>query len=369
MVSSSTTSGSTITAYYGSTKIVSHDSSWSVHRFIIDCCIFFLLFIISSASTSSPESTSSSFPFVINAVDAAFTTSFPSSTSSPPKTLTVNNKNNHNRERNNYHRQSSYPPQHDPSPAPTSLFRSSSVRRLSSADSSSGIRGGSSSGLAEQKEYKSEASNLFGNIRVPAALFAGASAGAAFAMPIGSGTFKVELSKRVYALLMMSSLTFEIIAVVVSTLVVASMSTTTSFPKTSSLEDLLDQHYQFEWVTTRFHFLSGVLLFILGIGIRAWVSISCPIIARAALGTVLTGTLMCVAFVEDSSTTSLYTEGDDSRNSSLMNGVLALPWNYLKLLFDKAKTRPLFAIAMAMGLATSAYTVAKIPHIISWLNQ
>ena len=38
----------------------------------------------------------------------------------------------------------------------------------------------------ELKDYKSEASSLFGNIRVPAALFAGASAGAAFAMPVAA---------------------------------------------------------------------------------------------------------------------------------------------------------------------------------------
>ena len=42
--------------------------------------------------------------------------------------------------------------------------------------------GGGSSEAAELKDYGSEMSALFGNIRIPAALFAGASAGAAFAM-------------------------------------------------------------------------------------------------------------------------------------------------------------------------------------------
>ena len=75
----------------------------------------------------------------------------------------------------------------------------------------------SSDAASVRKDYSSEAAGLFGNVRIPAALFAGAAAGAAFALPLGvSEGLKVGLVKRLYALLMMGSLSSEIVAVVVS---------------------------------------------------------------------------------------------------------------------------------------------------------
>jgi len=82
------------------------------------------------------------------------------------------------------------------------------------------LRGGGIDNInnVELKSYASEASNLFGNLRVPASLFAGASVGAAFAMPIdGPEGLKIGLVKRLYALLMISSLACQVVVVVVTT--------------------------------------------------------------------------------------------------------------------------------------------------------
>eukprot|EP00571_Detonula_confervacea_P009945 CAMPEP_0172302274 /NCGR_PEP_ID=MMETSP1058-20130122/4002_1 /TAXON_ID=83371 /ORGANISM="Detonula confervacea, Strain CCMP 353" /LENGTH=184 /DNA_ID=CAMNT_0013012697 /DNA_START=35 /DNA_END=586 /DNA_ORIENTATION=- len=120
--------------------------------------------------------------------------------------------------------------------------------------SSTALRGGDisshntdNSDDAELKSYASEASGLFGILRVPAALFAGASAGAAFAMPIASTEgLKIGMVKRLYALLMISSLASQIVVVFVSTLTMGAM--TLGFAhKTKSVGDLLDREYSLEW--------------------------------------------------------------------------------------------------------------------------
>jgi hypothetical protein len=214
---------------------------------------------------------------------------------------------------------------------------------------------------AELKDFRGEASNLFGNVRIPAALFAGASTGASFAMPLAASEgLRLGLVKRVYALLMMAALSSAIVAVVVSTLTVGSLSTHTT-PKTYSVNELIREHFELEWASTRFHFLSGVLYFIVGIGLRAWVSISCPVIAKAAVGTILSCTLLCVAFIQDAET--------KSQSTSCMDGVLQLPLSYFTALFRRARTRPLFTAALVVSLTTWGYTLANIPHVIQYLNK
>jgi hypothetical protein len=215
---------------------------------------------------------------------------------------------------------------------------------------------------AELKDFRGDASNLFGNVRIPAALFAGASTGASFAMPLAASEgLRLGLVKRVYALLMMAALSSAIVAVVVSTLTVGSLSTHAT-PKTYSVNELIRQHYELEWASTRFHFFSGVLYFIVGIGLRAWVSIACPVIAKAAVGIISSCTLLCVAFIQEAETKK-------GPSASCMDGVLQLPLRYCAALFRRARTRPLFTAALVMSLTTWGYTLANIPHVIHFLNK
>ena len=210
---------------------------------------------------------------------------------------------------------------------------------------------------SDLKDYRAEASSLFGNVRIPAALFAGASAGAAFAMPLGAADgLKLGLVKRVYALLMMTALSSQIVAVVISTLAVGALATKQS-SMTESVAALLKEYYDLEWTGARWHFLSGVLMFVLGIGLRAWVTIHCPIIAVAALGIIASGSLLCTAFMEEMQ------QGD------VLDGIFKLPFRYMKLLWQRAKGKPLFAMAFAVSAVTNVYILVKLPHIIGYLTS
>lgn len=213
---------------------------------------------------------------------------------------------------------------------------------------------------AELKDYSGEASGLFGNVRIPAALFAGASAGAAFAMPLGHGAeaFRVAMVKRVYALLMMGSLSSQILAVVIATLAVGSLATSESKNPTSSVAQLIRDKYHLEWIGTRWHFLSGVLMFVVGLGLRAWVTISCPVFAKAALGVIVSSALLCVAFIEHS-----------QQGGELLDGFVKLPFKYIQLFLERAKGNPLFALAFVAGAVTNIYILAKVPHIVHYLSS
>ena len=63
-------------------------------------------------------------------------------------------------------------------------FTQPAMRTRSAATS---LRSGATQQSGELKDYAGAAGGLFGTYRIPASLFAGASAGAAFAMPIVLG--------------------------------------------------------------------------------------------------------------------------------------------------------------------------------------
>jgi hypothetical protein len=245
------------------------------------------------------------------------------------------------------------------SPPPASSFH---VKTLSSAAAADREKNDSAPDV-ELMEHKAEASNLFGNVRIPAALFAGASAGAAFALPITPSVgVRLGLVQRLYSLLMMGALSYQILAVVVSTLAVASLATR-KCPLTASVGALLQQEYELEWVAVRFHFLCGLIMFITGIGLRAWIAIACPVIAKAALGVILSSAALCVAFIQDVE----QHQADDC--GCLLDGVVKLPTKYLSLLAKKSMQKPLFAIALIGMLLTSTHIVVNIPHVVQWLAK
>ncbi|CAB9496768.1 expressed unknown protein [Seminavis robusta] len=218
-----------------------------------------------------------------------------------------------------------------------------------------------------KQDFSGEAATLFGGIRIPAALFAGASAGAAFAMPISataSEGLKVGLVKRIYALLMMATLTSQIIAIVVGTVASSALANKCPFVKTASVSEFLNANYPLEWAACRFHFLSGVLLFVLGVGMRAWITVACPVFAKASLGAVITTSLLCVAFVQD-----LYERIDGFTGCGQVDSFYNLPIRYLRLLAQKALKKPMFAAAFVSMLATYGYLFFQAPHVIRYLTS
>lgn len=208
------------------------------------------------------------------------------------------------------------------------------------------------------KDYSNEAASLFGNVRIPAALFAGAAAGSAFALPLSAGVtegLKVEMVKRLYALLMMGALSAEIVAVVVSTLTMGALATQSTLRKTTSLGAFLDDFYNLEWISTRMHFLSGIMFFSVGTGLRAWITIGCPIIAKAALGIILSSSLLCLSFW-------IPLEGD-----SFLDGVFKLPLKYVGALWQRSKKSGMFAATLTLTFTTMLYILGNIPHIYYYL--
>jgi len=214
--------------------------------------------------------------------------------------------------------------------------------------------------LLQQKDYSGEAANLLGNLRIPAALFAGAAAGGAFALPLVTGEgLQVGMVKRLYALLMVGALSAQVIAITVATVTMADMSAaSTTTKKTRSVAEYLNQNYDLEWVTARLHFLSGMLLFVIGSGLRAWITIGCPVIAKVALGIIVSGTLLALSFIDSV-----------ERAQFSKKGMIALPVRFVKLLLERVRKfeGPWFLASLVSAVVTAVYLVSKLEHITSYL--
>ena len=165
-----------------------------------------------------------------------------------------------------------------------------------------------SGATGELKDYAGAAGGLFGTYRIPASLFAGASAGAAFAMPILAGeaatlgsvvsvdSFSGRVDgvkgtpsrherqrgvsprfrshryvKRIYAALMISSLVCQLQVIVVSTVALERLSR--AYDKETSVEAFMRRYFDLEWIAVRLNFFVGVLSFVTAIGLRAWQTI------------------------------------------------------------------------------------------------
>ena len=101
---------------------------------------------------------------------------------------------------------------------------------------------------AETKDFSGEASNLFNNIRTPAALVAGASFGAAFALqPVSGESLAVGLCKRVYLLISVGAVSAELISVLVSSTTLGRLGSEGKRSASSgSVVDFLTEHYELE---------------------------------------------------------------------------------------------------------------------------
>ena len=111
----------------------------------------------------------------------------------------------------------------------------------------------------------SSAKEMFGNMRTPSALIAGAAVGLAF----GEAPKLEGLAYAVYPLLAAATLGSELIAVVWSTAAVAMLEK--SAPGLGSFTDtfeLLEQHFKLEWAGCNVHFFGGLLSLAGMLGIR-----------------------------------------------------------------------------------------------------
>jgi hypothetical protein len=196
---------------------------------------------------------------------------------------------------------------------------------------------------------------LFGNLRIPASLLAGASLGSAFSLPLaGTDGLKLGTVKRVYALFMMGSLSSMLLTVLVSTVCMNDIAL--SPPRyAKSVGDYIDQNYGLEWMAARTNFIWGNVVFVVGSMLRMWVWMSCPIIADGVLGIMGSLTIISLSIVlEFTRRQTGQTVMQQTKKS--MNMVLArMQKNYL------------FGVGAVMWMTTVAYLSAKTPHMMQFL--
>ncbi len=228
-------------------------------------------------------------------------------------------------------------------------------------------RGGGGESKEGSKDYGGDVASLFGNFRIPASLFAGASAGAAFAMPIGAAEegLRIGFVKRYYALLMIGSLSSQLITIIVSTAAMVTISSCgNSRPKTSSVGELLNQNFELEWTAARLFFNAGLMMFAAGAGLRSWISIGCPVFANAALGFILSSTILCIAFMREMERALMV---DDEGNHTSSN-LFTICLRFVSLLVKHSRQQPLFALSALIASITGGYIILKTPHIIHYLT-
>jgi len=219
------------------------------------------------------------------------------------------------------------------------------------------LRGGKVSAETAVKDFRGEATNKFNNLRTPAALIAGASLGACFALqPAAGDALPVAIAKRGHLLLGVVAFSAELISVLVSSLTIGQLgSGSASGAEHADVAAFMDAEYELEWITTEFNFLVGLLGFTCMLGLRAWVAFSCPLFAKIAAGIVTSAVLLMLSFTQDS-----------TKHFSLPSMGL----RYFTLILAKAwaqKSLLLFA-ALAVG-GTSLGGLAKALYIMGTGNM
>ena len=287
---------------------------------------------------------------------------------------------------------------------------------LSSSSKTAADRHRAGAGVVQSapQDYRNDASRLFNTIRIPATVLAVAAASSAFAVHIQRrDTVRVGIAKRLYYLCMVGATASHSIALVVATVTGIELSTDHHDGDqylTSTIHDLLhtSQYFKLEWLAVRVHYWLGIGLFLLGVGtssrgapfflvlslspsfvlltrvyyffrchyillragwlagwllpvfsvpgIRAYISIACPIIAKSAMGIVVSALLVCGAFVSKTQRHRARYIDRQERN---------IPLTYLQTLIETSTQYPIFGIALVLVVMTKLYIVYHIPHIIT----
>lgn len=244
----------------------------------------------------------------------------------------------------------------------TQLSRFGLHEKNDPASTTAAIRGGDGGDDdddVELKECCAQVAGMFGNLRIPASLIAGASLGSAFALPmLESDGFKVGFAKRIYAFSMISTLGSMLLVVIISTIVMNDISLC---PKrlSKSVGDYVNENYTLEWMLVKSNFYYGALSFVVGSGFRAWISIACPVVGRGVIGILVSLTLICQSYLIEK--TKGHTPGETSIRKMVVR--------FVKEIGAKSKANPLFGAGAITWLATVTYLVIKFPHIYLYLSK
>jgi hypothetical protein len=234
------------------------------------------------------------------------------------------------------------------------------IRSAAIIDDTTAIRGISIAADDEDEEladYGPKVSNIFGNLRIPASLIAGASLASAFAMPLAATDgLKLGTVKRLYSLVMMGTMSSMLLTVLISTMCMNDIDM--SPPRRAKyVKDYIEHNYALEWMLTKTHFMWGNVIFILGSMLRAWVFLECPIIADGILGVMGSLALVSVSILVE------FTQNQTGQTS------MQQMRRSIDLVLDKMKTNRLFRVAAATWMATAVYMIAKIPYVYLQLTS
>lgn len=214
------------------------------------------------------------------------------------------------------------------------------------------IRGGGRQDEEQLKDFGGAVAGLFGNLRIPASLIAGASLGSAFAMPteLTDGPM-LAFAKRMYAFSMLTSLGSMLLVVILSTIC---MNDITIRPgrNSKSVYEYIEANYSLEWFTVKSNFFYGALIFVVGAAFRAWVSIACPVFGKGIVG-ILSG-MTLISFSNLVEKSKIQGGGRSNRNACAQ---------HMKEVAAKAKTNPIFAAGFMMWITSVAYLIVKIPQM------
>lgn len=216
-----------------------------------------------------------------------------------------------------------------------------------------GIRGGA---ILPLQDFSAATAGLFGNIRVPAALVAGAGITIGYANaspPNDSDLPRVAMLKKLNALLAMACLSTELIAVLWSTIEVNKLYEISHAP-TQSLMELLKRDYALSWLGTNIHFIVGLFMLMPMTAIFVWVNMGPGLGKVAVLGSVST-----VCFM-GSVVNHGVARGDGT--TRFAGSFAALFVRYLKLLAAHASHNkmPLLGASLVSGLAALYSTFSHL---------
>lgn len=220
-----------------------------------------------------------------------------------------------------------------------------------------------STSVVPVQDYSGVAAGLFGNMRTPAALIAGAivPVGLLSAPKLIKGEpRKEELIKKANCLLAVASLLSEILAITYSTVAINKLAEI-QFAPTASVSEFISKNFEFAWLGTNVHFLLGLFGFGILVGTKAYFLYGGRVAKIAGCWSLATF-LTCTSYVNYGISIG---ESMDQEGFRFAKNLFGLTLKYMKLAICKARGRPLSLTAMAITLYSIYLTMKQLIEFIS----
>ena len=209
----------------------------------------------------------------------------------------------------------------------------------------------------ELQDFGGSVAGLFGNLRIPASLIAGASLGSAFALPmLDSDAARIGMAKRLYAFSMVTTLGSMLLVVIITTIV---MNDIALRPKrlSKTAADYIEENYGCEWMIVRSHFFYGSFAFLGASAFRAYISIACPVIGKGVLGILTSLGLMAMSYLIEN------TVGRRPEAETYPERF----GRFVTTIGKKAKSNVWFGAGAITWIWAVAYLIYKLPHMYIYL--